>query len=159
MAPFVSKREPVCPLQAIFEWLCKGEREKLGEKQQKAHLWVTLRHNDFLKSSWTRGWEEAGEWLLTPILPILATGSPLVIPLPNPNGVQPCPFLPTELLKHSSGGRNHCCLVSLFLINNLASFARKCKALFKDAAFGTLAITNHVGYQGSSRGPLKTAGS
>lgn len=153
MSSFLFKREPMCQLEAIFEWLCKDER--LGEKLQKAHLFCK-------KQEVLMGSGPGGDWGMT-THPTLLRHWPLAplswCPLPNPSGAQPCPFLPTKLLKHSSGGRNHCCLVSLFLINNLALFANKRKALFKAAAFGTLAITNHVGYQGSSRGLLKTAGS
>lgn len=42
MASFISEKEHMCQLQAAFEWLCKDEKEKLREKQQKAHPWVTL---------------------------------------------------------------------------------------------------------------------
>lgn len=150
MAAFISKRKHMYQLQAILEWRCKDEREKLGEKQQKAHHWVTLRHNEFLKSSRTRSWQETGEWVLTPHCKV--PGHELS------SAAAHCPFLPTQLLMHFSGGTNHCCLVSLLLINNLVSFANKCKILFKNAAFGILAITNHVGYQGCSRGPPKPAG-
>lgn len=141
--------------------LCKDEREKLGEKQQKGRHRVTLIHNNLLKSSLTLSWVEAGERALTPALLSRWQLAPRCwCPLPSPKGAHcpaprapappPCPLLPTQLLMHFSGGGSHHCLVSLLLVNNLVLFANKHKVLFKEATFSTSDIAHHAVYQGSS---------
>lgn len=97
MAASISKTEHMCQFKLFLYRLCKDEREKLGEKKQKARHWVTLRYNDLLKSSLTQSWEEAGEWVL--ILALLshwqlAPTAGAHSPAPKVPAAQPCPFLP-----------------------------------------------------------------
>lgn len=59
MATLISKTEHLCQLDYFLYGLCKDEREKLAEKQQKARPQVTLTRNNLLQSSLTQSWEKA----------------------------------------------------------------------------------------------------
>jgi len=147
-------KQSMCASYRLFLYgLCKDEREKLAEKQQKACHQVTSAHNDLLKPPLTRSCEEAGESVLTSALLSCWQLAPRCWwPPPSPKGAR-CPALPlppcTTPCAFLGGGTHHC-LVSLLLVNSLVWFAKKHKVLFEDAAFGFLTSRTTAVYRGSS---------